>query len=107
MVAFFAWTLFAILVAWQFGYPLWVLCTARPSDLTRVRAEYEGLQGRAGPNVKILSIERSGGGFGGRTSAPYRSYDLELQLPTGETRRKTVRAEAPLLGGGSVCERAF
>lgn len=87
------------------GVPLWLLSRDVERDEPRIRAEFEGLQGRAGPYAKVVKIDEDGRSLGSAYASPTRRYRVEVQLATGERRRMEVSIETPLFGGGRLWEK--
>jgi hypothetical protein len=75
--------LFALAVlAVAVGRPLYAFFTEGPSDRADIRAAYEGLTGLAGPNAKVVSIERAGIWWAYRTLV--RRYEVVVLKHNGQ-----------------------
>jgi len=79
------------------------------SDLTYIRAAYEGLQGRVGPYIQVVSSRKSV--FKWRdlstiwdSRSDYRYYDLDLRRLDGSTFQRRVRARVGRYGAREVAE---
>src|SRR5262249_22681227 len=86
------------------GPTLWVALVPSPSDVSRIKAEYEGLQGRAGPNTQVLNVRRTGVGMGNRSEQSARVYELTLRKFDGEVVKRSVVVEFSVFGDGRVRE---
>lgn len=82
--------------------PVLAFTSTPKDDLSRIRAELEGLQGEAGPSMKVVHIARSGGTLPTRSHDAERSYLVTLQRPDGSTEQRTVRIEVAFLGEGRM-----
>lgn len=78
--------------------------TSLGSDISAIKAEYEGLQGRAGPNAKVLSITPAGIWWGGRSGPLYRRYEVVVERFNGERVTKMIGVVVGLIRGGSIDE---
>ena len=79
------------LLALQFGPPLLAANTDDPGDEVVIRAEYEGLQGRAGPCKRVASITRTGTWYGGgRGTRTCRVYKIVIERVDGEQATRTI-----------------
>ena len=88
---------------------LWVLgpekLRPKPSDLTAIKAAYEGLQGKAGPSMTVVSIiERGMRPAFGRFTPPARLYDVILRNVDGQQNRRRVAVTAGLFNNGQIEE---
>ena len=91
------------------GVYFWALLTTPKEDLARLKLAYEGLQGRAGPHVKVTAIEKVGVTWirrrpWSRDEGPYRKYLVHLIFPTGEAREREVFIEIISLGGRRIID---
>ncbi len=86
------------------GPTLRVMMTERPSDGSHIKAQYEGLQGKAGPNMAVISFTRCGTIPGGRSSPPARKYQVVLRGPDGREHRKIVGVTAGWVSNGELME---
>ena len=103
------WIAVALLAAFvaglYFGPSLWVTFTQSPSDATRIKVQYEGLDSPAGPYSKVLGIERKGTLIGGRPGSPSsRKYEVRLEKADGHVLTKVVQVEASPFGQGRITE---
>ena len=79
-------------------------CTERHSDVTTIKARYEGLVGFAGPNMKVVSVKRAGTQLGGRYQPPARKYEVDLQRPDGSEFRETIGVTAGFFDDGNLVD---
>jgi len=95
---------FLVAVGVVLGPSLLVMFTERPSDLAAIKARYEGPQGRAGPNMTVVSSVRFSFGFLGPRSRPARKYQVVLRGTDGREHRRIVGVSAGYLDDGEVDE---
>lgn len=78
--------------------------TERPSDVTTIKARYEGLAGIAGPNMKVVSVKRAGTQLAGRYQPPARKYEIALVRPDGTELHDVIGVSAGLFDNGNLVE---
>jgi TonB family protein len=82
--------------------PILAFRTSPPADLSRIRANLEGISGAAGPARKVLDITHLGGTLPSRHSDPQRRYRVTLARPDGATERRIVMITVALFGEGQM-----
>jgi hypothetical protein len=75
-------------LGWMIGRPIYAHLTEGPSDRADIRATYEGLVGLAGPNAKVVSIERAGISMTNRSLR--RRYGVVVLQHNGQRRFNAV-----------------
>jgi hypothetical protein len=93
-----------VLLALVIGTPFYALLTNPAADRTDIKAAYEGLQGLAGPNAKVVDIRRSGIWFGGR-GPPKRAYEVRLERIDGTHIIRMVGVKVQFIRTGEVTEQ--
>ncbi len=78
--------------------------TERPSDVTTIKARYEGLNGVAGSNMKVTSIRRAGTQLASRYRPPARKYEVALARPDGSEFHEIIGVSAGYFDNGALVE---
>ena len=100
----FAALLAIFVIGGMVGRLIWVLRQNPPSDIAHIKANYEGLQGKAGPNMVVISTTRSGFYLGSRSEPPYRKYNVLLRGLDGLEKRRVVGVSVGILDSGDLRE---
>ena len=91
------------LAAW-IGRLAWIAFTNSPDDGPAIKAAYEGILGKAGPNASVVSFQRCGTTFPTRSTPAYRQYEVVVRKHDGEMVTRTVGIAAGLFSSGEVAE---
>jgi hypothetical protein len=86
------------------GRIVYALFTEGRSDRADIRAAYEGLVGLAGPNARVVSIDRAGISLSDRTLR--RRYDVVVQRHNGTRLSTAVGVPVGPFNSGEVVELA-
>lgn len=78
--------------------------TSPASDIAAIKAEYEGLQGRAGPSAKVLSISPAGSWLRSGNGPLYRRYEIVVERSNGERVTRMIGVVVGPFRGGSIEE---